>query len=124
MGLWWATTNFGLLGAITVTVGVIMIERVIIGIKLFRLLKISRKDAVLFKDIGKLAVAAILAGAVTALARLLIPGAKPLVVLVVSGFCFAAAYALAALLLGVLRPGERKALLRRISKAKGLLRAA
>ncbi|HXG66238.1 MAG TPA: lipopolysaccharide biosynthesis protein [Blastocatellia bacterium] len=114
--LWLATTRFGMLGAVTVMVITTAIERTILAIKVGRILNIKKRDAVLFKDLGKLAIAAIAAGAATLFVRALVAGAAPPMVLAVCGVSFAACYFAAILLLGIPTPGERRAVWRRVGQ--------
>jgi hypothetical protein len=70
---------------------------------------------VLLKDIGKLALAAAAAGLVAEGVRLLLRGAKPLVVLMVCGMVFSLVYLGAVLLAGILTPEEKDLVRRKIA---------
>ena len=121
-GLWFATTRFGAVGTITVVVGVSVLERVVTAIRFGRILGVTRKDIVLLKDTGKLALAAAGAGLLTAAVRLPLRDQKPLVVLIACGIVFSLAYLSGTLLAGVVTP-EEKDLVRRKIVALGLLNA-
>jgi hypothetical protein len=121
-GLWFATTRFGAVGAITVVVGVGVIERIVTAIRFGRILGVTRKDIVLLKDAGKLALAAGAAGLLTAVVRLPLRGQKPLIVLIACGIVFSLAYLSGTLLAGVVTP-EEKDLVRRKIVALGLMNA-
>ena len=121
-GLWFATTRYGGLGAITVVVGVTVTERIVTAIRFGRILGVTRKDIVLLKDIGKLALAAAAASLLTAAVRLPLRDLKPLVVLIACGIVFALVYLGGVLLAGVVT-AEEKDLVRRKIAALGLLNA-
>jgi len=121
-GLWIGTTRFGLVGAISVVVLVGVAERVVMAIRFGRILGVRRKDMVLLKDIGKLALAAAAAGVLTAAVRIPLRGAKPLIVLMVCGMAFSLIYLGGVLLAGVVTP-EEKGMVRRKMAAFGLLNA-
>jgi O-antigen/teichoic acid export membrane protein len=105
-GLWFGTTRFGPVGAITAVVIVSVTERTITAIRFGRILGVGWSDIVLLKDVGKLAVAAAAAGIAAAAVRLPLLGAKPLVILIVCGVVFSLVYLGAVLLLGVLTAEE------------------
>lgn len=107
-GLWYGTQRFGLTGAVAAMVGVTVLERLITAFKVARIARMTRRDLVLFKDIGKLAAAAAVAGICTALLRALVGGAPPFAVLVMCGGFFVPAYLAAAYLLGVPTAEEKR----------------
>lgn len=111
-GLYFGTSRFGPAGAISAVVLVTAAERIITAIRFGRILGVNRKDVLLLKDIGKLAVAAAAAGLVTEGTRLLLSDARPLIVLMICGVVFSLVYLGAVLLAGVLTT-EEKDLVRR-----------
>jgi O-antigen/teichoic acid export membrane protein len=106
-GLWFGTTRFGLVGAISTVVLIGVTERAVMAVRFGRILGVSRKDLWMLTDIGKLAIAAAAAGLVTAGVRLLLLGAKPIVSLLVCGVAFSLVYLCAGLMAGVLTPEEK-----------------
>jgi O-antigen/teichoic acid export membrane protein len=114
-GLWFGIARFGLVGAISTVVLVGVTERVVMAVRFGRILGVSRRDLVLLKDIGKLALAAAAAGLVAEGVRLLLRGAKPLVVLMVCGVVFSLVYLGAVLLAGILTPEEKDLVRRKIA---------
>jgi O-antigen/teichoic acid export membrane protein len=114
-GLWFGTTRFGLVGAISTVVLVSVTERIVMAVRFGRILGVSRKDLVLLKDIGKLAIAAAAAGLVAEGVRLLLRDAKPLVILIVCGVVFSLVYLCTVLLAGVLTPEEKDIVQRKIA---------
>jgi len=102
----WATGRFGLLGAISTVVGVTMLERLIIGIKLIRMLRVTAADWRLLKDVGRVTVAASVAALVAVATRLAVATATPLVALVAVGLAYALAYGVLLAMLNVLMPEE------------------
>jgi hypothetical protein len=121
-GLWFGTTRFGPVGAISAVVLVGVAERAVMAVRFGRILGVTRKDIVLLKDVGKLALAAAAAGLVTAAARLPLRGAKPLIVLMACGIVFSLVYVGGILLAGVVTP-EEMGMVRRKMVAIGLLHA-
>lgn len=107
VALWLATGRFGLIGAISVVVGVSLLERAIIFVRLGRLLGVTRADVPLLAGTAKIALAAAAAGAATALVRLAVAGDRPFTILAVCGVVFAVVYAGAIVALGVLTREER-----------------
>jgi O-antigen/teichoic acid export membrane protein len=107
--LWFGSRRFGLLGAVGAVVLVSLIERLALLFKFGRVLNVSRRELVLMKDVGKLALAATVAGLVTALARSLVLSLKPFFVLAVCGLTFALVYLAAILLLRVVTGEEMEA---------------
>ncbi len=108
VALWFATKHFGLIGAITTMAAINCLERFVTGIKVKRILGITRQDLGLFKDMAKLGLASIIAGAATFFARSFMLGAKPFFALVGCAVLFAVTYIAAMFLLGVVSEDERK----------------
>lgn len=109
LGAWLATSNLLMLGAIVVMVAVHAADRVVLAVVLGRALKVSWRHLGLLRDVGKLSVAAGVAGLATAAAHAAVAGATPLAVLATSAAVFAAVYLLSVLALGVPTPTERMA---------------
>jgi O-antigen/teichoic acid export membrane protein len=105
--LWFATSRFGLVGAIAAVVAASIAEASATGFKATRILGVVRGDVVLLKDVGKLAASAIAAGIVGAVARSLMQGTRPLLVLISSGIVFSLVYLAAAWMTGVISSDER-----------------
>ncbi len=111
--LWFGTAHFGLLGAISAVVVVNLAERVVTGIRFGHVLGVTRKDIVLVKDLGKLAVAATGAAVASAVIRAHLLAAKPLIILVISAAVFVPVYILGVLLLGIPSVEEKNSVLHR-----------
>jgi O-antigen/teichoic acid export membrane protein len=121
-GLWFGTTQFGLVGAISAVVFVGVTERIVMAIRFGRILGVTRKDLGLLKDIGKLALAAAAAALVTGAVRLPLRGQKPLIVLFACGFVFSLVY-LGVVLLVKGATAEEQDQVRRKIAALGLIGA-
>jgi O-antigen/teichoic acid export membrane protein len=106
--LWFGTVYFGLVGAIAAVVAANLADRSVMIIRFGYVLGFRRKDMVLVKDIGKLALAAAVAALVTAAVRTQILAAKPFVVLAVCGSVFAAVYVVGVFLLRVPSDEEKR----------------
>ncbi|HEU4508638.1 MAG TPA: lipopolysaccharide biosynthesis protein [Pyrinomonadaceae bacterium] len=105
--LWFGILHLGLVGAIAVAVGASIFERLIAASRAARVLKIGWGERSLFSDIGKLAVAAIAAGALTAIVYAFLPEVRPLVVLCICGVVFSVCYAVAVWVLRIPTEEER-----------------
>jgi len=114
-GLWFGTTRFGLVGAISAVVLVSVTERTVMAVRFGRLLGVGRKDLLLLKDIGKLAIAAAGAGLVAAGVRLLLLGARPLVILIACGMTFSLVYLCTVWMEGVLTTEEKDLVQRKLA---------
>ncbi len=112
--LWFGISHFGLVGAISAVVVVNLAERVITAIRFGRVLGVTRRDIVLVKDLGKLAIIAAAAALISAFVRAQILAARPLIILVVCGAVFAVIYGSAVLLLGIPSAAEKKIVLDRL----------
>lgn len=126
-GLWFGINRFGLMGAVVAMVTVNIIERLITAVKVRRILDMREDDLRLFGDLWKLAAASILAGVVTWVVRLMIPGARPVLVLAVCGISFAAVYLVSVLLFRIPKVNEREAIRRRLpflNRSESVKRAA
>jgi O-antigen/teichoic acid export membrane protein len=115
-GLWWATGRFGLLGAISAVVSVSMLERVIVGIKVTRILRLGAADWVLLKDVGWILVSATAGALVAIAAKSALASARPLVVLAITGAVFIAIYGLAIVRLKILTSEEVLMIQRRFER--------
>ena len=113
--LWFATSRFGLLGAIVALVGVSVIERLVTALKSASILGLTVRDVLLLKDVGKLATAAIFAGVVALVVRWLLQGSRPIVVLASCGVFFFFTYVAAIVTMGVVTPDERKMIRQRVA---------
>lgn len=111
-GLWFGTTRFGLLGAISTVVLISLAERVATAVRFARLLGVRRTDIVLLRDVGKIAACAAAAGLLAAGVRSLLPDARPLVILLICGAVFGVVY-LGAILAAGVATAEEKEIIRR-----------
>jgi O-antigen/teichoic acid export membrane protein len=122
LALWFGVAYFGPVGAIAVVVLFNLLARLGAAVKFGRVLGVRARDAVLFRDVGKLAIAAGAAGLAAFAVRslMLSGGAAPLFVLAMCGAVFSLVYVASALLLGVLTSEEREALRRRAGSIQRL----
>ena len=111
VALWFAIRHFGLIGAISVVVLTAAAERAFTIARICRILGARWSDIKLLKDVGKVAIAAALAGGAAAFARTLMGSLKPFWVLAAGGIIFALVYAAAILAMGIMT-AEEKALIR------------
>lgn len=109
-GLWIATQRIGLVGTITLVVGVTLVERVLIAIRVGHVLGMTWTDLSLFGDVAKLGVAAGLAGVATRVVREVLVGTghSPLASLAICASVFGCIYVTTVLLLRVPTPAERE----------------
>ena len=108
--LWFCISRFGLLGAVSVVVGISIVGRVAMAIRFGRVLGARPRDARLLKDVGKVAIASVAAGVLCFFARSLIMSSYPRPLFVLAGcfIVFATVYAGAILTLGVATNEERE----------------
>lgn len=106
------TGKFGLVGAISAVVLVSIVESVITAWKSATILGVNASDALLLKDVGKIALAAFAAGVVTWFARGLFLPYGPLITLSMCAIVFALVYVAFILWLGIVTPEEWDALKR------------
>jgi O-antigen/teichoic acid export membrane protein/GT2 family glycosyltransferase/2-polyprenyl-3-methyl-5-hydroxy-6-metoxy-1,4-benzoquinol methylase len=115
-GLWLFSKQVGMVGTITMAVGMSFIERLVSMLKAGRILQFRLRDLRLFKDMGKLAVAAAAAGATAATVRSYLPGLRPLLILIVCGIVFSIVYLAIAFLSGALTRDERLMMRRQLAQ--------
>jgi len=101
VALWAGISWWGLTGAMLAVVASFTLDRALNARHFAKLLGVQRKDVVLLKDVGKLAMAAGGAALAAAAARALLLPAAPLAILLVCGVVFAAVYGALALALRV-----------------------
>ena len=110
LALLFSTSSVGLSGVIAMVVIVSFLERLVMILKVSAILGVKWRDLTLLKDVGKLAIAAIVAGFVAAIIRLFLLEFRPITILALCGVIFYVVYVGVALLLGVLTTGERNLL--------------
>ncbi|HUK89136.1 MAG TPA: oligosaccharide flippase family protein [Blastocatellia bacterium] len=110
--LWAGTKYLGLIGAIVAVVAINVAERMAVSARAGRILGVTRSDWGLVRDLGKIGVAAIIAGVITIIPRFGLAGVGLFYALAVSGIVYSLSYVAALFLLDVPTP-EEKGLLRR-----------
>ena len=115
VALWLGTARFGLTGVIIVVTAANLVERLVTLGKVGHILGVGRRDVALISDVGKIALAAGAAGALTWVVRALMSGRMPLLVLSVCAVTFSAAYLAAIVWLKVPALEEWQAVRRRIA---------
>jgi O-antigen/teichoic acid export membrane protein len=108
--LWYGISHFGLVGAVSVVVLINLLLRLVLVAKFIGVLKVKIRDLVLFKDVGKLTLAATAAAIATLSVRAatLSNGTRPIFVLMICASVFGLIYLTSALLLRVLTADERE----------------
>jgi O-antigen/teichoic acid export membrane protein len=114
-GLYFGTSFYGPVGAISAVVLVTVAERIVTAIRFGSILGVVRKDVGLLKDTGKLAIAAAASGLVAEGVRFLLRDARPLVILMVCGVVFSLVYLSAVWLAGILTAEEKDMVQRKIA---------
>jgi hypothetical protein len=94
------------MGAISTVVAIMAVERAVTLARICRILGARWSDLRLVKDVGKIAVAAAIAGCVAAGAHALMTGWKPFFVLAAGSTVLAASYTVAVIVLRVPAPEE------------------
>lgn len=103
VAVWYGVTRFGLVGAITGVVVVNFLMRIVLAGRFSLVLGAKWRDISLFKDLGKVTVAACVAALVCFLVHSMVTasGTRPFFVLVICGAAFMAVYLPAVLLLRI-----------------------
>lgn len=116
LALWFGTMRFGLVGAIAIMVIFSLADRFVETAKAWSIIGVKWSDAVLLKDIGKVAVAAAAAGVAALITRsaLVIASVAPFGVLAICALIFGLTYLVAVWLLRVVTPDERTAIRQRV----------
>jgi O-antigen/teichoic acid export membrane protein len=114
--LWWATDRFGMLGAISSTVGMVLVYRLCVIWLYGQALGLSWRHVKKLASLGKLLVSAVVAGVGTAGFRWLLLPLNPLVMLVVCGVFFTLVYALVLYRWDIVEPEEVADLRRMVNK--------
>lgn len=118
--LWFSTAYLGLLGAIAVVVAANLVERAVIAVKFGRVLGVARADVRLLKDVGKLALATVVAALAGIGVRLLLlsSSAKPFVIIVACGVVFTLVYLACVWMLRVVADDEFDAMRRQSARVR------
>src|SRR5688572_1673041 len=107
--LWFAVSRFGLIGSISVVVGVNLILRLVLMLRFSKVLGAKPSDLKLFKDVGKVAIASVVAGVLCFLVRslIMVNYSSPIIILAGCFLVFATVYVGVILMLGVATNDER-----------------
>ena len=114
--LWYGTSRFGLIWAISSVVGVSIIGRIATTAKICTILHVRWRDVRLLKDVGKIAIAAAVSAITIAFVRMAFSGLKPLSMLVICALFFGVVFAATILLLGVPTIDERTYFRKQLSR--------
>jgi len=112
--VWVGLVLKGMLGAITAAVLVNFVERLVTARKVSEILGVTRRDWGLAKDVGKIAIAAAVAGVVAFILRGFLAGSGSIRVILACGATFSLVYLTGILLIGILEPDERDAIRSRL----------
>lgn len=108
VALWFGTRRVGLVGVISLVVLTNLLERVVVAVRCGKALGATWGELSLFKDVGKLACAAVCAALATALARAVVAASlRPFFVLAICGAVFGVVYLACVWLTGILSADER-----------------
>jgi len=110
--LWWATPRYGMIGAITSVIVVGVADRAVQAWIFARVLHLGRGHLPLLRDPAKLALSAAAAAALAAAMQLLMARSRPVLILLVCGTVFSAAYLGLVKMFGVAEPDEMQFLAR------------
>jgi O-antigen/teichoic acid export membrane protein len=105
-GLLWATGRFGLIGAISTVVVVSLLERLVVGLKVIRILNVTASDWVLLKDIGRVMLAAVAAAFVAIAVHTATATASLFITIAATSLAYGLAYLVALAALKILLPEE------------------
>ena len=117
-GLWFSVKHLGLVGVISVVVSITLFEHLIVTYRSGRILGVEIGDIALLVDVGKLALAALLAAIPAAIARSVFHGLHPFYSLAGTGVIFLLTYVSVILLLRVVTTEERELLWGKLSRLR------
>jgi hypothetical protein len=121
LALWFGTLHFSLVGAISIMVIFSLADRFVETAKAWSIIGVKWTDAVLLKDIGKVAVASSFASIAAMFTRsaLLSASVAPFGVLAISGVVFGFIYLVTVTLLGIVTPDEWAGIRQRVAALPG-----
>ena len=122
VALWFASAWLGLIGIISVVVFASLAERVLTGVRMGRIVGVTRRDYILLKDVGKMAMASAAAGLLALAARMYLPEGRPALVLIVCGAVFTLIYVPSFLLSGILTADEWNIIRRQLARLRRMPR--
>jgi len=106
-GLWFSVRHYGVIGVITVVVSINLLEHLIVTYRSGRIMGVKPADVVLLRDVGKLALATLVASLVAAIVRARLLELKPFYLLLVTGSVLLLVYCSVSLILAVPTVEER-----------------
>ena len=112
-GLWFAVQSFGPLGAVVVVVSVTLLEHLIVTYRSAKIIGVVKNDIRLLTDVGKLALATLIATVAAATTRPFFVSFKPFYVLAIIGTLFLVVYVASAWFLKVPTSDELQLLRRK-----------
>jgi O-antigen/teichoic acid export membrane protein len=116
LSLWISVRYYGLIGVISVVVGINLIEHFLVTYRSGRILGVSLADLVLLRDVGKLALATVIAALVAAFVRTMLLGLRPFYVFLGTGLVLLIVYVFVSLILAVPTTEERATVRRKWSE--------
>jgi O-antigen/teichoic acid export membrane protein len=119
--LFFGIKYFGLVGAISVMVCVSIVDRLVEVMKAWRIVNVTWRDIFLIKDVGRVAVAALAAGSLTAVVRMFAMGHRPSIIVVLCCVAFGGFYASFICLLGVPSVEEREGIRSKVGSVLRLI---
>jgi hypothetical protein len=121
LALWVCTPRFGPVAAISIAVLVTFADRALIALHFAPVIGLTRARMTAFRDTGKLAIAAAVAGVATAVFRQTMLGNPPVISLLACGTFFVAVYAAVVVSLRIPNEDEWRLVLRYAPMLKPLL---
>ena len=118
VALWFASVQLGLLGIISVVVFASLAERVLTAVRMGRIIGVKRRDYILLKDVGKMAMASAAAGLLALAVRMYLPDGRPALVLIACGAVFTLVYLPTFLLSGILTTDEWDIIRRQLARLR------
>ncbi|MCA1594115.1 MAG: oligosaccharide flippase family protein [Acidobacteria bacterium] len=109
-------------GVMVVTVVYNLLDRFIVTFKSWRVVGATWRDIYLLKDLGKIAVAALIAALASELTRIALPALRPFFSLMICGIVFSLIYAACFALFGTISVEERGLLNRQLARVMSVFR--
>jgi O-antigen/teichoic acid export membrane protein len=118
VALWFGVRHLSLVGVISIVIAVSLIEHFVTAIRMGRVLGVRARDVLLLKDVGKVALATLAASGAALILKWLVSGAGPLILLMVCGVVFLAAYFISLVGVRVFTPTEYSAIRGRVERLR------
>jgi O-antigen/teichoic acid export membrane protein len=111
-----AVRSIGMTGAIVTLLGISIIERSAVTLRIASVIGMKASDLSLFADIGRIAIVSLICGIVTYLVRSMLGAIHPFLALIICGGVFASVFSAFVIRLRLLEPDEKNFIQRHLRR--------